>query len=106
MLGVGKHGVFLFGNPHPLKFARQVGEVGHFDGGDIVEIAGIVGVAADAIGDLADPAGDIVDGLIETLPQARNEGAFVFVGAAFADTGNELGFAGLETRGLEMIECG
>ena len=69
MLGVGEHRVFLFGNPHARELARQVGEVGDLDAGDVIEIAGIVAVAADAIGDLADPRRDVVDGLVKLVPR-------------------------------------
>ena len=85
---VGEHGVSLFGNPHAAELARQVGEVGHFDARDVIEIAGIVAVAADAVGDLADAAGNIGDRLMEALPLAGNAGA-VLVVVAFAEAGDE-----------------
>ena len=85
-----------------LEFARQVGEVGDFDAGDVVEIAGIVAVAADAIGHLADPAGDVVDDLVEALPLVGNAGAFVLVGAAFADTGDQQGLPVSKRGGLRL----
>jgi hypothetical protein len=101
-----KTGVFLFGNPHARELARQVGEVGDLDAGDVVEIAGIVAVAADAVGDLADPRRDVVDGLVKLLPQVRNAGAAVFMGAALGDAGDQKRLAGFETRGLEIVEQG
>jgi hypothetical protein len=85
VLGVGEYSVFRFGNPHTGELARQVGKVGDLDAGDVIEIAGIVAVAADAIGDLADPCRDVVDGVVKLVPQVRDSGAAVFVGAALSD---------------------
>src|SRR5690242_17519497 len=64
-----EHRITLFGDAHAAELARQVGKVGDFDAGDIVEISRIVGVAANAIGDFADPAGEILHVLMEALPQ-------------------------------------
>ena len=105
MLGVGEHRVFLPGYPHVGEFARQVGKVGDLDAGDVVEIPGIVGVAADAIGRLADPCGNAVDLLMKALPLAGNGGT-AFAVIAFADAGDEQRLARLETRGLEIVEQG
>ena len=86
MLGVGEDGVFLFGNPHARELARQVGEVGDLDAGDVVEIAGIVAVTANAIGDRSNARGNVGDLLVEALPQSRN------------------GRAVVETEGRELLE--
>ena len=101
-----KTAYFCSGISHPGELARQVGEVGDFDAGDVVEIAGIVAVAADAIGDLADARGDMVDGLVKLVPQVRNAGTAVFMGTALGDAGDQKRLAGFETRGLEIVEQG
>jgi hypothetical protein len=92
---VGEHRVSLFGNPHAAEFARQVGKIRHLDAGDVVEIAGIVAVAADAVGDLPDPAGNVLDLLVKALPLAGNAGA-ALAGVALADAGDEKRLAGLK----------
>src|ERR1700712_3890068 len=71
VFGVGEDRVFLFGNPHPRKFARQVGKIRDFDAGDVVEIAGIVAVAANAISNVADARSDMRDGVMKLLPRRR-----------------------------------
>lgn len=88
MFAVGEDGVSLFGNPHPLEFERQAGKVGYFDAGDVVEISGIIAVAADAVGDLPDPIRDISDRLVEALPMSRDRGA-ALPGVALAETGDQ-----------------
>ena len=103
---MGKDRVFLLGDPNAREFARQVGEVGDLDTGDVVEIAGIVAIAADAIGHLPDPSGNVVDRLMKALPLAREWRRRRLAGIAFADAGNEQRLAGLETRGLEIVEQG
>src|SRR3984957_159941 len=45
VLAVGEHGISLLGNANAGEFTRQVGEVGDFDAGDVVEIPCIVAVA-------------------------------------------------------------
>src|SRR4029077_15690702 len=100
--GVGEHGVFLPGYPHVGEFAGQVGEGGDLDAGDVVEIPGIVALAEDAIGHLADPCGNAVDRLMKALPLAGN-GSAAFAVIAFADAGDEQRLARLETRGLEIV---
>ena len=72
---VSKHDIALFGDPHAPGIRAAVRRSRCFDAGNVVEIAGIVAVAADAIGHLADPAGDVVDDLVEALPQVGNAGA-------------------------------
>ena len=106
VVGVGEHRVFLFGYPRAGKFARQVGEVGNLDAGDVVEIFGIVAVAAEAVGDVADAIRDIADLLMLALPLIGNTGAAVLLRAAFADAGNEHRLSGFEARGFEIVELG
>src|ERR1700730_15081762 len=103
---MGEHRISLFGNPNARKFARQVGEVGHFDTGDVVEISGIVAIAADAIGQLPDPVRNIRYRLMKTLPLAGNAGAAVLMRATFTDVGDEKWFAGLKTRSLKIVGDG
>ena len=88
---MGEHGITLLGDTDAAELARQVGEVGDLDAGDVVE-ARIVAVAADAIGHLPYAIGNFVDLLVEALPLVRNSGAAVFMGAALADAGDEQGF--------------
>jgi hypothetical protein len=105
VIAVGEHRVFLFGNPHPAELARQIGEIRHFDAGDIVKISGIVSITADALGHLPDPAArDMRFGLMNALPLAGN-GSPAFPIIALADAGDEQRLAGLETRRLKMVEC-
>ena len=105
VVGVGEHRVALLGDAHAAEVARQVGEIGDFDAGDVVEIAGVVAVAADAIGDLPDPAGKVVDVLMKAMPQGGNAGA-VLEADALAEAGDQHRLAGLETRRRDGIECG
>src|SRR5207253_9220314 len=84
VLAVRKDRVSRFRYPHAAEFPRQIGEVGDFDAGDVVEISGIVGVATDAVSHLPDPAGDVLDGLMKTLPLAGNRGAGL-AGITFAN---------------------
>ena len=103
MLGVGEHRVALLGNADATEAARQVGEIGDLDAGDVVEIAGIIAVAADAIGDLrfslADARGNVGDLLMEAVPQPRNGGAVV-AGDALGGTGDEECLCGFENSSL------
>jgi len=82
VLGVGEHRVFLFGNPHAGELARQVGEIGDLDAGDVIEIAGIVAIAADAVGDLPDPVGV----LAAMRRLAGDDGAVVVMDERVAET--------------------
>src|SRR3954454_13608083 len=72
MVAMRKHRVFLFRNTHATEFARQVREIRYFDAGNIVVVAGVIAIAADAVRDLADPARKILDGLVEALPLPGN----------------------------------
>ena len=103
VLGMGEDRIFLFGNADAAEFARQVGKIGHFDAGDVIEVSGIVTVAADAIGHLPDPVGNRFDLLVKALPLVGNAGALVLMGAAFADAGDQQGLAGFETRRLKFV---
>src|SRR6267154_3098093 len=38
VVAMGEDRVSLFGNPHTAEFARQIGEVGYFDAGNIIKI--------------------------------------------------------------------
>src|SRR5467141_4379318 len=102
VVAVREDRVSLFGNPNAAEFARQIGEVGHFDAGDVVEISGIVGVAADAVGHRPDPAGKVRNGLMKALPLTgyRRTG---LAGVTLANTGDEQRLAGLKTRGLKIV---
>src|SRR5713226_9319339 len=106
VVAAGKDRVSLFGNANAGKFARQVGEVGHFHAGDIVEVSGVVAVAADAVTDLPDPAGNILDGSIEALPLAGNGGAAALPSVTLAETGDEQRFAGRKTRRRKVVDSG
>src|SRR5262249_53906928 len=65
VITVGEDRVFLRWDSNAAELARQVGEVGDLNAGDIVEIAGVIAVAADAIGDRPDPGRNILDQLVE-----------------------------------------
>src|ERR1700694_388934 len=99
VVAVGEDRVSLFGNPNAAEFARQIGEVGDFDAGDVVEISGIIAVAADAVSDLPEPPGNVPNGLMEPLPLAGNAGA-VLASVTLTETGDEKRFAGCKTRRL------
>src|SRR6266403_4332741 len=105
VVAVGEDRISLLGYPDPAEFARQIGEVSHFDAGDVVEISGIVGVAADTVGHRPDPAGNVLHRLVKTLPLAGNGGA-ALTGITFADAGDEKRFAGQKTRRLEVVDNG
>ena len=100
---MGEDRIFLFGNAHAAEFTRQIGEVGHFDAGDVVEIAGVVAIAADAVRHLPDPIGNVLHRLVKALPLAGNARA-ALPGVAFAEAGDEKRLAGLKTRRLKVID--
>ena len=107
MLAVGEHGVALSGYPDPAELARQVGKIRHLDAGDVIEIAGIIAVAANAVSDLSDPVGNRARLLVIALPLAGNAGgAAVAVIVTLADAGDEHGLAGLKTRRLQIFGTG
>src|ERR1700688_2758428 len=105
VVGMGEDRIALCGNPHLRKFARQVGKIRHFDTGDVVEIAGVVAVAADAVSHLPDPSGNVVHRLMKAVPLAWNAGA-VLVIVALAETGDEQRRAGFKTRRLKIVGAG
>src|SRR5260370_34780970 len=71
VIAVGKARVSLFGDANAAELARQIGEVGYFDPGDVVEVAGVIAVAAAAVSHLPDPAGNVLHCLATALPLAR-----------------------------------
>src|SRR5580692_717342 len=105
MVAMGKDRIFLFGNPHRAEFARQIGEVGNFNAGDVIEIAGIVAVTADTIGYRTDPAGDVRHRLMEALPLTGNASA-VFMIISLAESRDEQWLAGFKTRCLQIVRKG
>src|SRR6202035_4929441 len=102
VVAMGEDRVALLGNPDPCELARQIREVGDFDACDIVEISGIVAVAADTIGDVADPCGNVRHRLMKAPPLAGNAGA-VLLADALAEAGHEQRLAGVETRRLKIV---
>src|ERR1019366_6274712 len=106
VVAVGEDRVSLLGNANAAEFARQVGKVGHFDAGDVVEVSGVVAVAADAVSHLPDPAGNVLDGLMKALPLAGNGGAAALPSVTLAETGDEKRFAGLKKRRLKIVDDG
>src|SRR5260370_26538656 len=102
VLAMGEDRVFLFGNANARKFARQVGEVGHFDACDIVEISGVVAIATDAVSDLPDPARNILHRLIKALPLSRNPGAVVVI-IALTEARVEQRTGGFKTPRLPIV---
>src|ERR1700722_7507032 len=106
VVAVGEDRVFLFGDAHTAEFARQIGEVGHFDAGDVVEIAGVVAIAAYAVRHLPDPVGNVLHRLVKAMPLAGNASAAILGSDTFAETGDQKRLAGLETRRLKVIDCG
>src|SRR6266404_52732 len=105
VVAVVEHRISLFGDPNAAEFARQVGKIRYFDAGDVIEVAGIVAVAADAVSHLPDPAGNVRHGLVKALPLAGNAGA-ALASVALANAGDEKCLAGLETRGLKIVDNG
>src|SRR3954470_5636284 len=74
VFGVAEHDIALCRNPHAGELPRQVGEVGNLDAGDVVEIAGIVAVAADPESETADAVGNLADLLVKLLPLVGDAG--------------------------------
>src|SRR3984957_11779967 len=101
----GEHGITLLGHPDTRERTRQIGEIGDFNARDVVEIAGIVAVAADAISDFADAMGNIVDRVMKALPLAWNART-VLVGVAVADARHEQRPRHFETWGVEIFDDG
>jgi hypothetical protein len=97
--------IFLLGNSNPAEVARQIGEIPHFDTRDIVEIAGIVGVAAYTIGNWPHPLRNVGHRLVKPMPLAWNGGARLAV-VALTDAGHQQWLAGLETRRLKIVDPG
>src|SRR6266576_6115867 len=93
VLAMREHRISLCGNPHASKFAGQIGKVGDLDAGDVIEIPGIVAIAADAVGHFSHPVRDITNLLVKALPLAGNGGA-ALAAVTLADTGDEQGLAG------------
>src|SRR6266851_3177968 len=102
MVAVREDRISLFGNPDAMEFARQVGEVGYFDAGDIIKISGVIAIAADAVSHLPDPAGNVRHRLMKALPLAGNAGAVLMV-IALANTGDEQRPAGFKTRRVKIV---
>src|SRR4051812_44083094 len=48
VITMAEHRVSLLGDANTTELTRQVGEVGYLDPSDVVEISGIIAVAADA----------------------------------------------------------
>src|SRR6201987_2359302 len=102
---MGEHRVSLRGDAHAAELARQGGEVGDLDAGDIVQIAGVIAIAADAIGDGPDPVRNVPVLLMKAAPQQRNAGA-AFVAEAATDAGDQESLAVLKARRGEIVEGG
>src|SRR6266481_3259144 len=94
VVAVGEHRISLFGNTDAAEFARQIGKIRYLDAGDVIEVSGIVAVAADTVSHLPDPAGKVLHCLVKALPLARNAGA-ALASVALADAGDEERFTGL-----------
>src|SRR3954466_4910797 len=105
MVAVRKHRVSLFGNAHAAELARQIGKLRYFDTGNVVVIAGVVAVAADAVGHPADPARKVLDRLVEALPLAGDGGAGL-PSVTLAETGDEQRLADLKMRRLKIVDDG
>src|SRR5262249_12602292 len=100
---VGEDRVFLLREADAAELARQVGKIADLDTGDVVEIAGIIAIGTDAIGDSPDAARRGRDHLVKALPQAGNAGA-VIVAEAIAEACDQDWLAGFKTRRLKCIE--
>ena len=105
VLVVREYGVTLRRDAHAGVLLGHVGEVAHLHAGDVVEIAGIVGVEADAVGHVADLARYVIGLGVEALPQARDAGGAV-VAVAVAQAGDQQGLRGLEARRRERVDGG
>src|SRR6185437_1868803 len=68
VLGVPEEGIALGRNAHAAELRRQSREILHLDAGDVVEIAFVIAVAADAVGGAADRAGNVAEIGLEALP--------------------------------------
>src|SRR5881227_414933 len=103
---MGEHGIALLRDADATEAAGKVGKVGDLDAGDIVEISGVIAVAANAVShlifSLADARWNVGHVLVEALPHPRDDGAVV-AGDAFSKTGDEESLCGFETRGCEII---
>jgi hypothetical protein len=85
---MAEHRVTLGGKADAAQLLREIGEVRHLDAADVLEAAGIVGVAADAIGGPTNLPRDGADVRAKPLPLGRN--ALVRLeGVASAKAGNE-----------------
>src|SRR5882757_4023918 len=104
---VGEHEIFLRRDPDQGELARQLGEIRDLDAGDVVEIAGVVAVAADAIGQFAELTGNVGALLVEIVPLVRNAGAATIAKlVALTDAGDEERLAGGGARRVDVIEGG
>src|SRR5258708_880085 len=99
-----KDRVFLLGDANVGEFARQIGEVGDLDAGDVVEVSGVIGVTADAVSHRPDLAGNVLDRLMKALPLSGNGGAAALPIIAFADAGDEKRLAGYKRRCREIVD--
>src|SRR5262249_42867757 len=79
VVAMREDGVALRWYAHAREVRRQLREGGDFDAADVVEVAVVVGVAADAVGRVADLPGDVADVRPEALP-LRGDGLAAFAG--------------------------
>src|SRR3954453_10783103 len=102
---VGEHGIAVLRDTDATEAAAEIGKIGDLDPGDIVEIAGVVAVAANAVRHLADARWNVGHVLVEALPHPRDDGAVV-AGDAFSKTRDEESLCGFETRGCKIFQHG
>ena len=106
MAAMGEDDIALRRQLQGRKALRQIVGRGDFGGGHIAEAFGLAfGLGADAVGDIADLAGDMAEILVEFLPERGNP-LRGFIGIGFRKAGEQHCGAGLETRRVEFGEGG
>lgn len=92
---MGEDRVAPFGNSQTREFSGKLREARDLDGSDVVVIAVIVAIRADAVSDAADLARNVAEIALEALP-LRGDALAGFPGVALAQAGDEQRLALLE----------
>src|SRR4051812_43108985 len=103
MLAMAEHRIALRGNPQAAEFGGQGREIADFDAAQVVDVAGIVRVVADAIRDVAHLARHFAEVLVKALPLRWNRGG-ALARIALAQTRDEKRPAVFKARRLQMRE--
>src|SRR5215470_10917423 len=97
MIAVGKHRIGLGGNAHAGHFRGKSRKISNFDSSNVVEIAVLVAVEANAVRRAADLPGNVADIRLKALPLCRDGFAALAV-IALAKPGNKQGLKFFEAR--------